>query len=234
VRTLDPSFLTSVANHPEVRPYLKGNGLLDLTEIISNPSNIALQYNGGGWVLIQVSVGVYEVHSMFLPEFRGRHVAECLTDALEYVFIHTDCHRLVTQIPDDNKQAKALGKMAGFRPWFRRSESDYMRIELEDWAQSSESCKVAGEGFHNLLEAAKVDAGSRLESHDDDPAHDHAVGAAVLMCQSGNGAKAVWYYNAWAVCAGYAPIKLVSVNPLVIDVVDAVLEGPEMKVILCR
>lgn len=229
-RTLDPVFLNAVANHPEVRPWLMGEGLLDLSPVISNPANIALEAKHGGWVLQNLSPGVYEVHSMFLPEGRGAGVARALVAALDYVFSATDCIRLVTRLPEGNVRASALGKMAGFRPWF----GDRARIEIEDWAQSSKACREAGEWFHDRLEAAKVAAGSALDVHDDDAAHDHAVGAAVLMVRAGNGPKGVWHYNAWAVAAGYAPVTLVSVNPLVIDVVDAVLEGPEMEVLLCR
>lgn len=229
-RTLDPAFLNGVANHPEVRPWLQGEGPLDLSGVISDPSNIALQAEHGGWVLQALSPGVYEVHSMFLPEGRGAGVARALVAALDYVFSATDCIRLVTRLPAGNVRAAALGRMAGFRPWF----GDRARIEIEDWAQSSKACLEAGEWFHERLEAAKTASGSALETHDDDSAHDHAVGAAVLMCRAGNGPKGVWHYNAWAAASGYAPVTLVSVNPLVIDVVDAVLEGPDMEVLLCR
>lgn len=233
MRTLDPTFLISVANHETVRPFLKGEGFLDLA-LISDPNNIALQYEGGGWVLNKVSDGVYEVHSMFLPEVRGAQVAEFLQKALAYVFSETDCRRILTQLPDGNVPARALARKAGFSFWFRKAGTDYLKLDLEDWVQKSDECLKAGEDFHNHLEAAKVANGSSLEAHADDAAHDHAVGAALLMCRSGNPAKGVWYYNAWAVFAGYVPIKLVSMNPMVIDVVDAVLEGPDMKVLLCR
>lgn len=229
-RTLDPAFLNEVANHPEVRPWLQGDGPIDLGPIVASPANIAIQAEHGGWVLQCLSPGVYEVHSMFLPEGRGANVKRALAEALDYVFSATDCLKLVTRLPEGNVPATALGRIAGFRPWF----GDRHRIEVEDWAQSSAACREAGEWFHERLEAAKEARGSALEVHDDDPSHDHAVGAAVLMCRAGNAAKAVWHYNAWAAAAGYAPVTLVSLNPMVIDVVDAVLEGPEMEVLLCR
>lgn len=229
-RTLDPAFLNTVANHPDVRPWLQGEGPLDLSSVIGNPANIALQAAQGGWVLQNLSPGVYEVHSMFLPEGRGSAVKKALAAALDYVFSATDCRQIVTRLPAGNVRAAALGKIAGFRPWF----GDRHRIEIEDWAQASRACREAGEWFHEQLEAAKLAHGSALDVHADDPGHDRAVGAAVLMCRAGNPAKAVWHYNAWAAAAGYAPITLISVNPMVIDVVDAVLEGPNMEVLLCR
>lgn len=233
-RTLDGRYLTDVANHPEVRPHLMGQGPLDLSELVGNPANIALQAEGGGWLLENKGGGTYEVHSMFLPQSRGAGVRKALTAALEYVFTHTDCERLVTRLPKGNARAAALGRMAGFRPWFEMNGDQYARIELEDWAQSSHACRKAGEWFHDRLEAAKIAAGSPLEVHEDDASHDHAVGATVLMCKAANAIKGVRFYNQWAVVAGYAPVTLVSLNPMVIDVVDAVLEGPDMEVLLCR
>lgn len=233
-RTLDGGFLNTVANHPKVRPHLLGEGPLDVCPAVSDPANITLQTAHGGWVLHNLGGGAYEVHSLFLPEGRGATVKVALIEALDYVFAHTDCVRLITRLPKGNVAARALARIAGFQPWFVSSGDERARIELTDWSQRSAACLKAGEWFHERLEAAKAASGSTLGVHDDDPAHDHAVGAAVLMCRAGNGAKAVAQYNAWAQAAGYALIALVSLNPMIIDVVDAVLEGPEMEVLLCR
>lgn len=233
-RTLDPTFLNEVANHPAVRPELLGTGPIDLTAAVSDPRNIALQAQYGGWVLHNHGGGAYEVHSMFLPEGRGRGVREALEKALEYVFTHTDCTRLLTRLPKGNVAARAIGRVAGFRTWFVMNGDEYARIEIEDWIQASKACHAAGAWFHDRLEAAKIAAGSELIVHEDDTSHDHAVGASVLMCRAGNPIKGVQAYNAWAALAGYAPIALISLNPMVIDVVDAVLEGPNMEVLLCR
>jgi hypothetical protein len=56
------------------------------------------------------------------------------------------------------------------------------------------------------------------------------------MIRAGNAEKGVEFYNRWARFAGYALIFAVSLQPVVIDVVDAVVGlGPEgMEVLLCR
>lgn len=234
MRTLDATYLNEVSNHPDVRPWLKGEGPVDLTALVADPANITLQYEGGGWFLQNLGGCVYEVHSMFTPESRGRHVAKCLAEALEYVFVETDAVKLVTRLPKGNVNARSLGQMAGFRPWFMRGEDEYAVLAIEDWINNSYSCKSSGEWFHKRLEEAKAAAGSPLPTHDEDAAHDAAVGAAVLMCKAGNAAKGVWHYNQWARFAGYAPVTLVSASPLIVDVVDAVLHGPDMEVMLCR
>ncbi len=234
MRTLDATYLNEVSNHPDIRPWLKGAGMVDLSALVADPANITLQYEGGGWFLQNLGGCVYEVHSMFLPEYRGAHVKACLAKALEYVFIETDAVKLVTRLPAGNVNARALGKMAGFRTWFMQGEDEYASLVIEDWINNSYSCKTAGEAFHDRLEAIKSGHGSELVVHDEDAAHDHAVGAAMMMCKAGNAAKGVWHYNQWARFAGYAPVTLISTSPLIVDVVDAVLHGPDMEAMLCR
>lgn len=232
MRTLDGRFLTEVANHPEVRPHLKGSGELDLMTLISDPANIALQFEGGGWFLQNMGGCVYEVHSMFLPEVRGAKVKKNLVEALRYVFIETDCVKIVTRLPKGNVAARALAKITGFRPWFV-SGDEFVQLSIEDWIHSSYECAEAGQQFHHRLEAIKESHGSTLDIHEDDAAHDRAVGAAYLMSNCGNAAKGVWHYNQWARLAGYAPAQILSLAPLMIDMGDAIL-GRDMEVFLCR
>lgn len=233
-RTLCGDDLTRVANDPSVRPWLLGDGPLDLSAAVADPRNIALSSKDGGWVLMSCGNGTYDVHSMFLPSVRGAEVAKALDEALQYVFIETDCAKLTTRVPDGNVAAMALARRAGFRLWYASRGSSYMVLDIRDWIQSSSACREAGEEFHHRLEAEKIKRGSALEVHDDDPAHDAAAGATFLMCQKGNAAKGVFLYNEWSSSAGYANIQLISLSPLVVDVVDAVLEGSDMRFILCR
>ena len=53
--------------------------------------------------------------------------------------------------------------------------------------------------------------------HPDDPVHDMAAGAALLMIERGQPAKGVAFYNRWARLAGYSEIRLVSDSPVTID-----------------
>jgi hypothetical protein len=239
-RTFDPAFLNSVINHPEVRPWVGGEGALDVTETINNPSNFALVTDGGGFILIQHEPGIYEVHSQFLPEGR-RETRRAMRSGFDYMFTRTDCQRVITQVPDNNPAAAALAKAAGFREMFRRDDtprgpSSFMGLTAEEWAQGNRSLEVDGEEFHRLLEEAKKKSGSELPVHPHDPAHERAVGAAMRMIRAGNAEKGVEFYNRWARFAGYALIFAVSLQPVVIDVVDAVVGlGPEgMEVLLCR
>ena len=88
IRTLNAAFLNAVANHPDVRPWLGGEGELDLSPLVSDDRNISL-INGFGGFVFRNADGfgfVRELHSMFLPDGWGRAVADAAREAVEYVF----------------------------------------------------------------------------------------------------------------------------------------------------
>jgi hypothetical protein len=247
-RTMDADRLNDVANHPDVFPwlgFLGQPGDLDLSPVIENPANFALDCEHGGYVLINQGGGQYEAHTMFLPT--GRAVAHAAAvEGFRYLFTATDCQRVVTKVPAGNVHAAAHAKRCGFEELFTRAavwpgqagpeDVSYQELTLDRWLACDPETLAKGQWFHGELEAAKIAAGSIREVHEDDEAHDRAVGAAVLMFQAGNASKAAWHYNRWAALAGFAPLSVVSLTPLVVDVVDAVIEVTRagMEVLKCR
>lgn len=247
-RVLDAVRINEIANDPNVRPWLGGEGDLDLTNVVADPANISFlsNENNGAYVCHKVGDGVYEVHSLFLPSGRGGYAVDCMREGLRYMFCATDCVELRTKIPDNNEMAKGIGRIAGFQEIFRRENcwlaSDrktgcsYQSMTMDAWRSRDPDIRQHGELFHEKLEMAKAGIGSALPIHDEDEAHDRAVGASMLMALNGNPRKAVWAYNRWAIFAGYAPITLLSDAPVLIDVVDAVVspKGGDMEIVLCR
>ncbi len=245
-RTFDPRPFNEVANHPAVRPWLGGEGQIDVSAVVSNPANACFITDEGGFIAHKLGDGRYEVHSLFLPEGRGGKALKCARESMAYMFLATDCTELVTKCPDGNGAALGLARIGGFQEQFRREKCwafngemvgvSHQSLTLQRWLIRDEECLKRGQWFHDKLEAAKMAAGSERVVHDDDDAHDRHVGASVGMVLAGNPRKAVWAYNRWAVFAGYAPITLLSEAPPVIDVVDAVVapNGGDMEVLLCR
>lgn len=245
-RTLDATRLNEVANHPDVRPWLGGEGPLDLSGMISDPANFAFENDHGGFVLHRLDADLYEAHSLFLPDGRGAGVRALAEEGFRFLFTATDCMEVVTKVPEGNAAAAALARCVGFVEGFRRGAAwqgpsgplavSYQSLTFDRWRSRDPMAAERGHWFHDRLETTKANAGSDLVTHPDDAAHDRAAGAAVLMAMAGRGRKAVWTYNRWALFAGYAPIHLVSEAPLVIDVVDAVVQvaGEDMEVLLCR
>jgi hypothetical protein len=235
-RTFDASGFNAVANHCDVKPWLLApDGVIDLSPTILNPANYALWCDGGGFILVQHELGIYEVHSMFEPDARDHSIA-AMRAGFEYMFERTNADEILTKVSDENRAALAFAKKAGFREIFRNENVVHYSLTLTDWAVAKADLEKEGEWFHDALENKKLESGSAAPIHDDCPVHNRMVGAAVLMIKAGNPAKAVGHYNKWARMAGYATINLVSVNPPTIDVVDAIVEisGGAMEIILCR
>lgn len=246
-RTMDAAFLNSVANHADVRPLLGGAGEINLSGILSSPENFGFQFDHGGFVVTKLEHGVYECHSMFLPEGRGQGVTEAMQESLRFMFTSTDCLEIVTKCPDGNKAAFGAARAMGFIKSFRLEKGwplpdgelggmDCMRLTLAKWTEKDDTVEVAGNWFHERLEELTAEIGKTIPKHYDEPAHNRAVGASVLMLQAGNTVKAAASYNLWARFAGFPPIKILSLNPVVIDmdqVVVGIADG-DMEVLSCR
>lgn len=240
MRTFDPTFLNQVANHAEVRPWLAGEGEIDLSGAIANPANFALVNGSGGFLLTPNAPGVYEVHSLFLPEGRGESV-KFMDECQEWMFTRTDCIAITSKVPKANRAAKGFAIRGGLSVLFERNDEalgpcEYVELPMMKWAMNNKSLESFGEHFHDKLEAAKKDSGSELVVHPHDHAHERAVGAAFLMIERGQAVKGVEFYNRWATLAGYAPIRLLSLSPVTVDVVDAVVGFGDhgMEIYLCR
>ncbi len=243
-RTFDATFLNSVCNHPEVRPWLSGEGVIDVAAALLNADNVALVNEGGGFILMQHEPGIYEAHSQFLPDKRSG-TRQAMLDTFDFMFTRTDCERITTQIPDNNRGAQALCMAGKFRTMFRREDTPrgptaYVGLTLEEWAQDTPGLEQDGAWFHDNIEAAVKRVLPDQPDHPHDPAHDRAVGATVRMCRAGNVQKGIDFYNRWARFAGYTPATVISAVPPVIDVSEVGLNcviglrDNEMEILLCQ
>jgi hypothetical protein len=238
IRTLDGTFLEEVANHPDVRPWIGGKDHFNARQIVANPDHVTLQFDGGGFVFCKIAEGLYEAHTLFLPEHRGKDAVRCLREALRYMFTATECQEILTRVPDGNDRADGFARIAGgveaYRlehdPRFDGKPVSVRALSLDRWRAMDDECLKAGQEFHRILEAA-----GQHDGHPDEEAHDRAVGASVLMFRQNNFAKAVWAYNRWAAMAGYAQVEMASHSPVIISmgkVFVAMLDG-RIEVLKC-
>lgn len=235
-----------VVNHPDVRPWVGGDGPLDLSPVVADSNNYLLMGEGGGFLLVQQEPGIYEVHSQFLAGNRGEAVVQAAHDASRYMFTRTDCIEIRTKVPNGNVAAAALTRRMGWEFQFERANAwqtasgltsvRYFAKTINQWANTAPGIADTGHWFHEKLEDAKIAAGSAMPIHDDDDAHDRYVGATCEMVMAGQFAKAMAFYHRWAPFAGYAPISVIATNPLVIDIGDALLavRNDNYEVLLCR
>lgn len=246
-RTLDAAFLNQIANMPEVRPWLGGEGALDLTAPIANIANVTLVNEYGGFVGMKLESGLYECHSIFSPEGHGANAVEATREGLRYLFVATDCIEVVTKVPSNNPGALGLARAAGFSKQFEREKAwplengelvgvDYFSLAFAKWRSRDNLVLDKGVWFHTRLEELTTALAKPIPVHEDDSAHNRAVGASVLMLEAGNALKACGLYNRWAVFAGYPQIKLVSMNPIIIDMHEVVIavQNGDMEVLQCR
>lgn len=245
IRTMDGGFLTKIANREDVRPYMGGEGVLDLDPIIGDPVNFAFVDDDleGGYVFCMLYDGVYEGHTIFPPSAPYRPKVRLIRSCFNYMFTATDCTEIVTKIPDTHEGASRMADMLHFLPGFSRENAwghgvgvAYRNLPLDRWATTCSTAEEQGHMFHSMLEQAKAAAGSELPVHPDDVIHDRMVGACIHMIRAGNLEKGVRAYNQWALFAGYGIISIVSQQPVVVDVQDALIGITlgELEVLKCR
>lgn len=227
--------LNEVVNEPSVYKWVHGSykGALDLSSVVLNPYNYLLMGEYGGVLFTMHQPGLYEAHTQVLPAGRGQWTLDMVNAALNYMFTQTDAIEITTKVPKGNLGARALVRAIHGVFEFRRENgwvvddvpvyADIFALRIQDWMRTAPDLTEKGVWFHNRLEAEYAKVGQVEPQHPDDIIHDRYVGAAVEMIQGGQTAKALVFYNRWAAMAGYAPIKVVTEAPLVLDISNALL-----------
>jgi hypothetical protein len=242
-RTFNGHRFTLIVNQPDVRPLMGGEGELDLIPAALDPKNVFLEGERGGFAVMPLYEGVYECHTIFPSMVNAREVVREMREAMAYMFLETDCQEIKTKVPFVNEGAIHLAKLGGFVEEFHREGAwaggtgvSYQKLPLDAWARTCSTVAEQGRMFHGLLEARKRANGSELPTHPEDSAHDIVVGTSVAMIKAGNLVKGVNHYNKWAIFAGYGQITIVSENPPIVDIGDAVmgLRNGELEVLQCR
>jgi hypothetical protein len=232
-RWLSAAALNVIGEHPDVKPWLgyEPDTVVDLSWATDNPANYCLMTDDakGGYLLISKGNGVYEAHSLALPEARGSSMLRLMHDGFEFMFLSTDCVEITTMVPDGNPAAEQWSRFAGFRPTFRREGffplfgekvgGQFLTLSYFDWVGRAPGIMAEGAKFHMDLESL-----NRLEPHPDDEIHDRWVGATILGIRCGNILKCVALYNRWSMIAGYQECRILSATPPLVDIGDAVIQ----------
>lgn len=208
-RSFDSTFINSVINHESVKEWAEIKGLGDLSPIVDDARNVLLVNDYGGFVYIQHSPGTYEVHTQFLPEGRGVKALKAAIESVRYMFINTDCMRILSKARPDNTGACQLAERVLRQKGFN-GVYNYYSLEYMEWVENDPSLKAAGDRFHECVKEST--------NHGDDDTHDYHAGGALLLCEASNALKAQQVYNYWAIASGYEPMTIDSLNPLIISV----------------
>ncbi len=245
-RATDATFINQVVNHPAVRPSLSGKpgDRVDLTEIVANPDHLVLQGEFGGMILVQQVDAIWELHTAVLPEGRGEWALEMARSCVDYLFCKTNAVELFTRVPAGNLAAAALTKACGamfeHRTWQDLGAgSGWVEIwggRVQDWARIAPHLAERGKEFHRRLEQKYAALGIKTPVHPEDPWHDRHVGAAAGMILGGQVIKGVLMFNRWAAMAFAPPIKLLSMEPVVLNITDCLVQinGDDFEVLRCQ
>lgn len=235
-RSFDAGDINPILNNPEVLPAITLPGIdhLDVTEQVSDPRNVLLMAEGGGILFCQHEPGIYELHTNFLPGYRGRYVLRTSIAAYRWMFTCTDAMVLLTRVPAFNKGADLFARIAGFTCEFERTacwptlegacDMRFFALRYDDWVRKTPDLADSGRAFHDRFEQERARLGhTEPRNHPDDEAHELHAGACAEMLYGGQPEKAVALYNRWARFSGYGTIALIGRNPLVIDIGDGLL-----------
>lgn len=240
----DARKINLLINHPAIYPWVRGlhEGELDISPVIDNRDNVCLLADHGGLLFHQLQPALYEAHTQIIPEGRGIWGKRCAGAALHWLFTRTTAMEVLTKCPHGNDAAKGLalaihGAFQFTNPmgWVMDGKpvaADVYGLTIQRWVQTAPGLVERGQWFHQRLESEFERHGVKELAHPEDPNHDRYVGMACEMILGGQPQKAVVFYNRFAIVGGYAPIEIVSLDPLAFNIGNAlvVMKGEDFWV----
>lgn len=144
----DPEEAGRILNHPEVI----GGASLGLTDyfdpspLFENPLNICLMDDIGGFFCLYEGEGIFDCHSFFIPEGRGREAVRVARESIKYMFDVAGAQQLVGWSPVENRAVRAFSRMAGFKimgiePHRFYPEGEEMICEKSSYLRSDFKCR---------------------------------------------------------------------------------------------
>lgn len=118
VRATDAALHNYIANHPEVKPTLGYNeDYTDFTPILEYPETYVMLSDGiGAAAIFEWSApGVWQAHTMFLPESRGRDGLKAARAMMDHMF-ESGAKMLWGMTPPENRAAQMFNRLIGAKP----------------------------------------------------------------------------------------------------------------------
>lgn len=116
--TTDIEFITKCVTNPIVWRASTDDGMVNVEpELFFIPTDGKLWLRAGDYGLFMGeprNAVTYEVHTMLLPEARGKAI-EIAKGALYWVFYNTPCLKIITHVPSFNALARRLTERCGMR-----------------------------------------------------------------------------------------------------------------------
>lgn len=118
IRTFDAKFVNGIVNHPEVRPFVGGDGesFIDLASVLADGKNICLMDEHGGFMATWTAPDTYELHTFILPAGRGRKAYANARELLSTLKANFGALHIWTRVPHDQENVRRFTIASGLKP----------------------------------------------------------------------------------------------------------------------
>jgi hypothetical protein len=114
-RAMDAALHNAIANHPSVMPTINYSGeFADFTPLFELPDQYILLHDGKAAASIfeWSAPGVWQGHSMFLPEVRGKEGIRAGKEMVAWMF-ENGANMIWGQTPIENERARMFNRLIG-------------------------------------------------------------------------------------------------------------------------
>lgn len=132
VRATDATVHNYIANHPEVKPTFGYNSdYTDFSPLLIYPEQYVLLHDrvGAASVFEWSAPDVWQGHSLFLPERRGKDGIRSAKDMLAWMFDH-GTKMIWGATPLTNRPAQMFNRLLGFKAGGERTDANGQQVRL--------------------------------------------------------------------------------------------------------
>ena len=133
--TPSPFFFDAVINHSSVRPTTqRGSERLSSEDVLEDPANLAVAFEGGVALFRKVGVQAYDGHIFVLDGSRGSEALQFGKAALARLATRPDAIYLHTGVPLALPAARTYCRRLGLKSEGRDLFNEYFSTEIQQWA----------------------------------------------------------------------------------------------------
>lgn len=210
VPTRDFDALNALVQHPEVFPHIVDDSITDKLDVslFNQRDNMFLlaMFDGkpGGFLAyIYRGFGVYELHSGFLPQFRGIKAIRAGKKAIDWMFLNTSAEILSTWAWENAENVIFAAHKAGFKDqttleWHntvrgQRVDRRILSLTIMEWAREEQN------KYKTIGDRVVATLPDKMRGY---------MGITMIMGLNGLPLKAQEFWNRHAVMLGGSPIQV--------------------------
>jgi RimJ/RimL family protein N-acetyltransferase len=135
-RTKDYALVKEIATHPAIYPFISDDyspSPNDFKPFEDDAIWYVLVKDGdellGMWMFAPENAICWQVHTCLLPNAYGKRAKQAALEMANWIWTNTTCLRLITSVPEYNRQASIFARWAGMEEYGRNPES-YMKTGI--------------------------------------------------------------------------------------------------------